>query len=390
MRIPHGISVAVLALALVPVLAAVPSHAVASTCHGQVATIQGTAGDDVIVGTPLPDVVSLGAGNDRFSDLGSNDLVCGGGGHDILSGDAGNDLLDGGSGKDKIAGGPGDDRILGGDGNDEMTPGDGNDKVRAGKGDDYVAEGGGNDKIAGGPGKDYVTYLYWNRSIRVAGAREVFGAGRDSLGAVETIEGTAKADVLRGTQREDDLRGGGGRDRIYGLGGNDLLFVYGGLASGGPGVDFIQASGRTTANGGADSDQIVLLKGPVKGLGGPGADQFRVAHPRFTGSADGQGDANQLDFSSHRRGVTVKIGAGRAWWRGGRMTLRNIDNTLGTFRADTLIGGPGNDYMDGLRGPDTLRGLGGNDFLIGKGGFDKADGGPGWDICLTESRKACP
>ncbi len=388
MRIHHGISVGV--LALVPVLAAVPSHAAAATCHGLIVTIQGTAGDDVIVGTPLPDVVSLGAGDDEFSDLGGSDVVCGAGGDDVLSGESGNDLLDGGPGNDKMSGGSGDDRLLGGDGKDEMTPGDGNDKVSAGKGDDYVAEGGGNDKIAGGPGKDYVTYLFWDRAIRVAGAREVFGAGRDSLGAVETIEGTAKADTMRGSAGEDDLRGGGGRDKIYGLGGNDVLVAFGGLASGGPGVDYIQASGRTTATGGADSDQIVLFKGPVKALGGPGTDQFKVAHPAFSGSVDGQGDANQLDFSTHKRGVTVNIGAGRASWKGGRMTLRNIDNTLGTPRADTLIGGPGNDYMDGLRGPDTLRGLGGNDFLIGKGGFDKADGGPGWDICLTESRKACP
>ena len=110
----------------------------------------------------------------------------------------------------------------------------------------------------------------------------------------------------------------------------------------------------------------------------------------FTGSVDGQGDANQLDFSSHRRAVTVNVGKGRASWRGGHMRLRNIDNVLGTRRADTLIGSAGNDYMDGLRGRDTLIGLRGNDFLIGKGGFDRADGGPGWDICLTEIRIACP
>jgi Ca2+-binding RTX toxin-like protein len=115
-----------------------------------------------------------------------------------------------------------------------------------------------------------------------------------------------------------------------------------------------------------------------------------VIDPGFTGSVDGQGDANQLDFSSHRRGVTVNIGTGRASWNGGHMRLRNIDNTLGTFRGDTMIGSAANDYMDGLRGPDNLRGLGGNDFLIGKGGFDRANGGPDWDICLAEATLACP
>jgi serralysin len=224
----------------------------------------------------------------------------------------------------------------------------------------------------------------------VKNAREVTGAGHDTLTSVETIEGTARADVMRGSNGKDDLRGGGGNDRIFGLGGDDVLFASGGTANGGPGVDFIQASGRTTAMGGPDSDQIVLTKGPVKALGGPAGDTFKVADPGFTGSVDGQGAANQLDFSVHKRAVTVDIGRGRASWKGGHMTLRNIDNTLGTTKGDTMIGSAGNDYLNGLGGPDTLRGLGGNDFLIGDKGSDHVDGGPAFDICLAEHTKACP
>jgi Ca2+-binding RTX toxin-like protein len=387
MRIKLGVLIGV--LTLTPVFLAAPSQAAAPTCKGVPATIVGTVADDEFVGTPLTDVVWLGPGNDKFTDLGGNDVICGGRGNDSIGGGDGSDYIQGDGGKDEISGEAGDDRILGGTGNDAITPGDGDDTVRGGKGDDYFAEGAGSDRIVGGKHKDFVTYLFFDGSIRVRNAQDAFGAGHDVL-AVETIEGTARADVMRGSDGDDDLRGGGGDDRIYGLGGNDVLFASGGVANAGPGVDFIQATGRTTANGGADSDQIVLGKGPVQGLGGPGTDQFKVSAPGFTGSADGQGDANQLDFSVHKRAVTVNIGTGRASWKGGRMTFKNIDNTLGTVRADTMIGSAGNDYMDAGRGRDNLRGLGGNDFLIGRGGFDRADGGPGWDICLTEARLACP
>lgn len=388
MRIQLGVLTGV--LTLTPILLAAPSQAAEATCKGIPATIVGTVADDEIVGTSLTDVVQLRGGNDTFSDLGGNDIICGGPGKDSIGGGDGSDYIQGDGGNDEISGEAGDDRIVGGNGKDAITPGDGNDTVRTGKSDDYIAEGAGNDRISGGPGKDYVTYLFWDRPIRVREAQEVFGAGHDLLGSVETIQGTDRADVMRGSQGADDLRGGGGNDKIYSLGGNDVILIDGGTANAGPGVDFIQASGRSTVSGGSESDQVALGAGPVTALGGPDPDQFRVISPRSTGSVDGQGDANQLDFSSLSRGVTVNIGTGRASWRGGRLRLSNIDNTLGSRFKDTMIGSGGNDYMDGLRGSDSLRGLGGNDFLIGKGGFDRANGGAGWDICLSEIRIACP
>ena len=68
MRIRHGVLIGV--LVLTPVLVATPSEAAAGSCAGRIATIRGTSGDDTMSGTPLPDVVSLGGGDDRFSDLG--------------------------------------------------------------------------------------------------------------------------------------------------------------------------------------------------------------------------------------------------------------------------------------------------------------------------------
>jgi Ca2+-binding RTX toxin-like protein len=388
MRISHGFLIGV--LAITPALAATPSQALAGTCRGLTATITGTNGDDELQGTVLTDVVWLGAGNDTFTDLGGDDVICGGAGNDTLSGGDGNDYIDGGGGNDAISGGADADRIQGGGGNDEITPGDGNDVVRAGKGKDYIAEGAGNDKVSGGPAADYVTYLFWDGAIKVTAARNVTGAGKDLLANVETIEGSTRADVMRGSPGDDDLRGGGGRDQIYGLAGNDILFANGGAARGGSGSDYIQISGKATGLGEGDSDEIALGDGPARAFGGADPDTFRLVSAKFRGTVNGDGADNQLNFSSHKRAVRLDAGTGRATWRGGRMQFRNIDNILGSIRGDTMLGSPGNDYMDGFRGGDTLRGRGGNDFLIGKGGFDLGDGGAGWDICLTETRIACP
>ena len=388
MRIPHGVLIG--ALVLTPVLVATPAEAAASSCAGKTALIRGTSGDDTLRGTPLPDVVSLGGGDDSFTDLGGDDVICGDGGNDHIDAGAGSDFVDGGAGDDEISGGADNDRIQGGAGEDAITPGAGDDVVRGDKGDDYVAEGAGDDKISGGPGKDYLTYVFADGSIKVRDGRLIDGAGHDVAATVETLEGTSRADVMRGSTGFDDLRGGGGRDRIYGTGGNDILFVNGGTARGGAGADYIQASGRSVALGGPDSDEIALGAGPVRASGGPEPDTFRLISVKSTATVNGDGDANQLNLSTHRRGVRVDVGAGRTTWKGGSLRFRNIDNVLGTVRNDVLIGSAGNDYMDGFRGGDTLRGLGGNDFLIGKGGFDKADGGPGWDICLTENTVACP
>ena len=388
MRIPHGLLIG--ALVLTPVLVATPAEAAASSCAGHTAMIRGTSGDDTLTGTPLPEVVSLGGGDDRYTDLGGNDVICGDGGNDHIDGGAGNDFIDGGAGDDEISGGADNDRIKGGAGKDAITPGAGNDVVRGDKGNDYVAEGAGDDKISGGPGADFLTYLFWDGSIKVRDARVINGAGHDVAATIETLEGTSHADVMRGSTGFDDLRGGSGRDELFGMGGNDILFVNGGTARGGAGADYIQASGRSWALGEADSDEIALGRGPVKASGGPDPDTFRLISVRSAATVNGDGADNQLNLSSHRRGVRVDVGAGRATWKGGSLRFRNIDNLLGTVRNDVLTGSPGDDYMDGFRGGDTLRGLGGNDFLIGKGGFDEADGGPGWDICLTENTKACP
>jgi len=90
--------------------------------------LDGTAGDDPIVGTN------------------TTDRITGYGGHDTLLGEAGNDTLDGGEGDDELQGGGGNDVLSGGAGDDLLAGDDPNDTLVAG-GEDVLDGGAGADEL---------------------------------------------------------------------------------------------------------------------------------------------------------------------------------------------------------------------------------------------------
>ncbi|MPZ24231.1 MAG: hypothetical protein GEU28_11975 [Dehalococcoidia bacterium] len=109
-------------------------------CQGQRATIWGrsgviigTAGDDVIVGSPDPDIIRAGGGDD---------IIFGGTGNDTLLGEGGDDELHGGQGFDRLVGGPGDDSLFGDGQNDRLLGGPGVDHMDGGAGRRDVCNGG--------------------------------------------------------------------------------------------------------------------------------------------------------------------------------------------------------------------------------------------------------
>ncbi len=368
-----------------------PAHAVGTTCRGQTPTAFGTDGDDDLTGTPLADVVVLGAGSDKFRGLGGNDVICGEGGRDVVFGGDGNDVLVGAGGGDRLVGGAGDDQVAGGKGKDELVGGADEDLVRGGPAPDYLAEGPGDDQLAGGGGGDFLSYLTFTDGpvdVDVASA-VVDGAGHDFFGGVETIEGTILGDVMRGSAGGDDLRGAGGDDDISGFAGNDVLFGAGGTVTGGAGNDYFHLKASTDAAGGDGADQFDLAAGPVHASGGPGTDRFLVLSVRSEAVLDGDAATNQIDFSGFRRRVRLSLGAGTAEWRGGSLHFSGVRNAVGSRYDDVLAGSSAADYLDALKGDDVLRGRGGNDFLIGRRGYDRGYGESGWDICLTEARIGC-
>jgi Ca2+-binding RTX toxin-like protein len=89
-----------------------------------------TAGDDVVLGTPLRDQVASGGGADR---------VCGGGSRDVLDGGPGSDVLRGGPGPDTLRGRSGDDTLVGSAPADQLSGGLQTDTCRGGPQTDTTA-----------------------------------------------------------------------------------------------------------------------------------------------------------------------------------------------------------------------------------------------------------
>ena len=121
--------------------------------------INGTSGNDNIIGTPLDDTINAGGGNDIVDAGDGNDVVNAGNGDDTVGGGLGNDTLSGGNGDDIVDGNEGIDTLSGGNGNDTLHGGAGNDHVSGGNGDDiaiYVAaeNTGATDIYEGGNGND--------------------------------------------------------------------------------------------------------------------------------------------------------------------------------------------------------------------------------------------
>jgi Ca2+-binding RTX toxin-like protein len=76
--------------------------------------IDGTSGQDWILGGLGADTIDAGVGYDKIYGGAGNDTINGQEGNDDIWGGAGNDIIDGGAGLDDIYGGDGDDVIYGG------------------------------------------------------------------------------------------------------------------------------------------------------------------------------------------------------------------------------------------------------------------------------------
>ena len=85
--------------------------------------LQGTQGDDVIVGTKKRDVILGRAGNDTICGREGADQLIAGKGDDLIFGEAGKDRLIGGKGNDQMFGGTGRDLLVGGAGKDAADGG---------------------------------------------------------------------------------------------------------------------------------------------------------------------------------------------------------------------------------------------------------------------------
>ncbi|SUS03664.1 Hemolysin expression modulating protein (modular protein) [uncultured Defluviicoccus sp.] len=198
-----------------------------------VATIPGSAFDDVIKGSSGDDLAAGGAGNDQMNGKSGNDLLFGQDGNDTIEGGSGNDVLTGLSGDDELQGGSGDDLLLGGSGDDTLKGGSGADRLVAGDGDDALSGGAGDDVLHGNAGDDMLEGGSGDDVLSAgSGDDELLGgAGSDKLfgeAGDDMLTGGAGDDVLSGGAGDDILRGGSGEDLFIfnGGGGNDIILDF--------------------------------------------------------------------------------------------------------------------------------------------------------------------
>ncbi|WP_281024000.1 hypothetical protein [Microvirga flavescens] len=329
----------------------------------------GTDYDDTFEGTPDPDVYDGGKGNDHISGQASsdtliggadNDQIYGGAGDDILSGGSGNDTIDGGDDNDDITGGTGDDSLLGGLGNDTIDGGDDKDSIDGGNGDDKLLGGAGDDSLLGGIGND---------TLDGGNGEDVLDGGDGN----DVLVGGLGNDLLSGGAGNDKLNGGDGDDTLQGGANDDML-------DGGDGNDSLEGgSGNDSLNGGLGNDRLYgnagddTLDGGAEGVdhlvGGDGNDVYYIRDKNdvieeSTDPSGGTADKGVVFLNDYALSDTIGI-----------ETLEVHSSVVGGVKltgniyANTLIGGEGNDILDGGgvtagTGTEVLRGRGGDDTYI--------------------------
>ena len=364
------------------------------------------AGDNFIHAGAGNNVITTFGGNDVIRTLSGNDTINAGDGRNEISSGAGDDvvitgadvdIVQLGDGQDQADTGAGDDVVFGGNGMDLINAGSGDDIIRGQAGNDVLVAGLGFDDVQGGDGSDVIwggleqftraqleasLLLPTGYAVDLAFAGFIAPHMRPAVANGLSIT-TATADG------SDTIDGGNGNDFLFGDGGDDLI-------TDAAGTNYIDAgSGNDDISGGAGSDII---------LGGAGSDILRGGSGiDFLYGGDGDdhlhGDAGQ---NSELFGQMLFGEAGNdTLWafaptntaaeysrRGDRLDGGpGADTLLGNLRREVLIGGSGDDRLegDGLAGPNYAINLnfattGGADQLFGDNGDDILLGGGGNDI----------
>ncbi|MEH2082822.1 MAG: calcium-binding protein [Nostoc sp.] len=321
-------------------------------------TINGSSGNDTIVGWASGGNANSTSGNDILNGLAGNDSLAGGTANDSLSGGDGNDTLNGGTGNDTLKGGAGSDIFKGSQGNDNIDGGDGVDTADYSQlGQTITLSGVGTIQKAGGLGKDLLfkvekvianakvanntidasqslagVFITANLQTQSLSANKVPGLGTLSFTAVNF-------DNVSGTNGNDSIVGDNQNNRLSGNNGNDTL-------NGGLGID--------TLNGGAGDDSYVV-----------------------DNTLDIITEAANSGIDTVRSSFNYTLGANLE-----NLRLREGGNITGTGNSlnNFLFGNTSNNTLNGRVGDDTLDGSNGDDILNGEDGNDSLQGGPGNEI----------
>jgi Ca2+-binding RTX toxin-like protein len=315
---------------------------------------------------------------------GGEHIVLGGTeGHDTLLSAIGDDAVWGDGGNDSINAGDGADNVFGGLGDDIIKDPFGDDVLRGNQGNDFISSARGLDLLFGDQGNDYL--------VLGQDASEVFGGEGNDF-----ILGGEGADALLGNEGDDWIEGGPGFDGISGdnselffnspILGHDVLFGHGDETDfdAESGDDIMAAAGSTVVRyegmfgfdwGIAKNDTATafdLTPRPIATI--PGnvlRDRFDLVEALSGWKNDDQLDGNDL---GHVNGAAAP-GAVTAAFADHILKAEGIDRIDGLRAwmggALTTLFGPGaTEFRDG----NILMGGAGNDALQGRGGYDLIDG----------------
>lgn len=163
-----------------------------------------------------------------------------------IDGTPGDDRIVGSVNADSIDALAGDDRVFARGGDDQVDGSDGDDRVSGGPGNDTLLGRKGDDALLGRVGDDTINGLYDDDLIRGAAGNDVLIGDFPEVGDLESrdrVYGASGDDQIRGGDARDRLFGGVGNDAIEGQDGNDLIL-------GNAGID--------TISGGDDDDRIFV------------------------------------------------------------------------------------------------------------------------------------
>lgn len=176
-----------------------------------------SGGHDVVVGGPsitVPMTIDGGAGNDLIVGGAGDDLLFGGDGSDVLVGGAGDNTLLGGAGNDDLIGGPGNNVLVGGEGSDIAIGGLGRDLVIGSQDSDLLSGGTGEDILIGGH------TIHDNDVDALDAIMAIWGSSSSFDDRINTLTGSGGLLEAGSAVFDDDaldiVIGGAGRDLIFG------------------------------------------------------------------------------------------------------------------------------------------------------------------------------
>ncbi|MFZ9148536.1 MAG: peroxidase family protein [Vulcanococcus sp.] len=334
----------------------------------------------------------------RFT--GGEHVVLGGTeGNDAIYGDKGIDTLWGDGGDDYLNAGMESDQVFGGDGDDIIIDPFGDDFLRGENGDDVIVNGAGLDVDFGGAGQDAM--------FAVVDSTEMF-AGEDN----DFMRGGSAPDLMMGGEGDDWMEGGEGFD--YMAGENSELFFDSPIV----GHDIMNGQGNDTDYDGENGDDIMVQGVGIQrnnGMNGfdwaihkgdpvaadtdltpqipglveiPDAALAVILRDRFD-SVEG---LSGWKYDDHLRGSVRSIGQNP--WFQNQLTQAGVDRIRG-LRA--VLGGEdlvdpdavafGDLNIDGNSDSQIFLGGDGSDTIMGGVGDDLIDGDAWLNVRIEGTRK---